>query len=169
MSIGHSRVLTALSFALLATPALADDCVAARSAIADTTHTPVSTTSTKTDAQGKQSVTRMIQTATHKYVQTASDGWDSLNISIQDLIDTLNATKLSCRRSGSDSVNGEPAAVYDVRMEQDGTISDTSIWVSSRSNLIMKAEQGAGGARHTTVYDYSHVTPPAGATEMGLK
>jgi hypothetical protein len=123
------RALILTVCAAVAVPALADDCVAAKSAMLDTGHRPVSVTSTTTDTQGKQKVTRTVQT-------------------------------------GTDSVNGEPAAVYEVHMDDNGTIVEQKIWVSSK-NLILKADGSVNGVRYSSVYDFSHVTPPANSTAMG--
>jgi hypothetical protein len=129
-------------------------------------HTPVSTITTKTDSQGKESTTRTIQTLTNKYVQTENGKWHSVNISIKDLIDDLNTTKVTCRRSGGDTVNGEPAATYEIQAGNEDVMIDSKIWVSSK-NLIMKSEGSIEGARYSTVYDYAHVTPPADAARIG--
>jgi hypothetical protein len=161
------RVLILTAISAIVVPAWANDCApAAKSAIWNSGNTPVSTTSIKTDSQGKKSTTRTIQTITNKYVQTANGKWYSMNISIKDLIDDRSTTKVTCRRSGSDTVNGEQAATYEVQLSTDDVMDDSKIWVSSK-NLIMKSEGSIEGARYTTVYDYAHVVPPADAARMG--
>jgi hypothetical protein len=163
----RALILTALS--AFAVPALADDCApAATSAVWNSANTPVSTTTTKTDSQGKNSTSRTIQTTTNKYVQSANGKWYSMNISIKDVMDERNTTKVTCRRSGRDTVNGEPAATYEVQVDKDAYMNDGKIWVSAK-NLIMKSEGSIEGACYSTVYDYAHVTPPADAAPMGGK
>jgi hypothetical protein len=158
-------ILAAIS--AFAVPAIADDCTsAAKSAMYNSGRTPVSITITKTDAQGKKSTTRQVQTLTNKYVQTENGKWYAMNIAIKDLIDDLATTKVTCHRSGSDTVNGEVAATYEVQVDAEEVMQDNRIWVSSR-NLILKSEGNIEGAHYTTAYDYAHVTPPANAISMG--
>jgi hypothetical protein len=147
--------------------ALADDCaVAAKSAMLATAQKPVSTITTKTSAQGKQSVTRTVQIETNKYVQMESGEWYSMDVAIKDVIDNTKSSKVMCKRSGSDMVNGQPAIFYELRIDTDGTIMESKIWVSSQ-NLVLKSEGIQGASHYTTVFDSSHVTPPANAKRMG--
>jgi hypothetical protein len=162
------RAVVLLTFSALAMPALADDCSVARSAMEDTGHKPHSTTTTPLDSQAIKSVTRTVQTVTDKYVQTKDGKWYSMGIAIKDLTDNLKTAKLTCRRSGSDTVNGESAAVYEVHIENEGSISDNKIWVSSK-NLLLRSDVSTEGHRYSTVYDFSNVAPPPNATPMGRK
>jgi hypothetical protein len=103
----------------------------------------------------------------NKYVQMPDGKWYAMNIAIKDLNDDLSGVQ-TCRRNGSESVGGESAAVYEVHMNLEGSISDSKVWVSSK-NLILKSEGVIEGAHYTTEYDFGHVTPPANATPMGGK
>ena len=148
-------------------PALPDDCAAAaKSAMLATAQKPVSTITTKTSAQGKQTVTRTVQTQTDKYVQLESGEWYAMGIAIKDLIDDTQSTKITCKRSGSGSILGQPAMFYEIEADAEGTIMESKIWVSSQ-NLILKSEGVQDNFHYTTVYDSSHVTPPAYAKRMG--
>jgi hypothetical protein len=161
------RALILMSISAFAAPAMADDCAAAaKSAMFNSGRTPVTITITKTDAQGKKSTTRQVQTLTNKFVQTENGKWYAMNIAIKDLTDDLSTTKVTCHRSGSDSVNGEVATTYEVQVDLEEVMKDNKIWVSSR-NLILKSEGHIEGAHYTTEYDYAHVTPPANAISMG--
>ena len=160
------RTAISIAFALSAIPALADDCaVAAKSAMVATAQKPLSTVTTMTSAQGKQSVTRTVQTETNKYVQTESGEWYSMDMAIKDLIDNSKSTKVVCKRSGTDMVNGHPAIVYELQIDTEGTIMENKMWVCSQ-NFILKSEGNFGTSHYTTVYDSSHVTPPANAKRM---
>jgi hypothetical protein len=75
MQIQNSRLLTALAFAVLTAPALAHDCTTVKSAMLNSGHTPHSVLITKTDGQGKKSVTRQVQTVDNKYVQMPDGKW----------------------------------------------------------------------------------------------
>ncbi|HEX3943471.1 MAG TPA: hypothetical protein VHW69_05230 [Rhizomicrobium sp.] len=163
----NSRILIALGLAVLTSPALADDCTTVKSAMLNSGHTPHSLLTTKTDGQGKKTVTRQVQTVDNKYVQTSNGKWYAMNIATKDLNDDLSGVA-SCRRSGSESLSGESTAVYDVRMNIQGNISDGRMWVSSK-NLVLKSEQVIEGSHYTTEYDFEHVTPPANAISMGSK
>ncbi|HEX3913339.1 MAG TPA: hypothetical protein VHW71_07525 [Steroidobacteraceae bacterium] len=89
-----------------------------------------------------------------------------MGIDIKDLTDDVSTTKLTCRRGGSDTVNGESAAKFEIQMGDGGAVTAGKIWVSSK-NLVVKSEGSTEGGRYVTVYDYAHVTPPAGAVRMG--
>ena len=167
MYIETPRTLIALACAVLTAPALADDCATVKSAMLNSGHTPHSLILTQTDGQGKKTVTRQVQTVDNKYVQRSDGKWYAMNIAIKDLNDDLSGL-LTCRRSGSDSVNGEFTVVYQVHMNLEGQVSDQKIWVSSK-NMILKSEGVIEGARYTTDYDFAHVTPPANAIPMGGK
>jgi hypothetical protein len=167
MYIQNFRVLIVLASAVLTAPALADDCTTVKSAMLNSGHTPNSKLVTKTDGHGKKTATRQVQTVDNKYVQVPDGKWYAMNIAIKDLNDDLSGVQ-TCRRSGTESVSGESAAVYEVHMNIEGSISDGRIWVSSR-NLILKSEQVIEGSHYTTEYDFIHVTPPANAIPMGGK
>jgi hypothetical protein len=163
----RALVLTVIS--AFAMPALADDCAtAAKNAMSNSGHTPKSSVTSVTDSQGKKFTTRTVQTVTDKYAQTPDGKWYSMGVAIKDLIDDVNTTKVTCRRSGADTVNGEQAATYEIQMTADAITADSKIWVSSK-NLILKSEGSTEGTHYVTVYDYAHVTPPANAAPMGGK
>jgi hypothetical protein len=134
MQIRNSRFLIALAFAVLTAPALADDCTTVKSAMLNSGHTPHSLLITKTDSQGKKTVTRQVQTVDNKYVQMPDGKWYAMNIAIKDLNNDLSGVQ-TCRRSGSESLRGESTAVYDVHMNLEGSISDNRVWVSSKNCL----------------------------------
>jgi hypothetical protein len=167
MCIKHALILVALALSVLTASARADDCATVKNAMLGTGRTPHGLTLTKTDGQGKKTVTRQVQTVDNKYVQTADGKWHAMNIAIKDLDDDLSGVQM-CRRSGSESVSGESTTVYDVHMNQDGDQSDAKIWVSSK-NLVLKSETVLEGGHYTTEYDFRHVTPPANAVPMGGK
>lgn len=162
-----TRILIALSVAVFTAPALGDDCATVKSAMLNSGHTPHSVQITKTDNQGKKTVTHQVQTVDNKYVQMPNGKWFAMNIAIKDLNDDLSGVQ-TCRRSGSDSLGGESTAVYDVHSTIQGSISDSRIWLSSK-NLILKSEGLIQGDHYTTEYDFGHATPPANAVSLGGK
>lgn len=167
MHVRTRRTLLVFLSAALMAPTLADDCATVKSAILYSGQTPKSLVTTKTDGQGKKVVTRQVQTADNKYVQTPDGKWFAMNIAIKDLDKDMGGL-LTCRRGGSDSVNGESTTVYEVHLNLDGQPMDKKIWVTPR-NLIVKTEGVLGGANYITEYDFAHVAAPANAISMGGK
>jgi hypothetical protein len=167
MHIENFRILITVGLAAFVAPVLGDDCTTVKSAMVNSGHTPHSLLITKTDGQGKRTQTRQVQTVDNKYVQTADGRWYAMNIAIKDLNDDLSGVQ-TCRRSGTESVGGESTAVYEVHMNLEGSISDNTVWVSSK-NLVLKSEGSIAGAHYKTEYDFGHATPPANATSMSGK
>jgi hypothetical protein len=160
--LGH-RALILTTISAVAVPALADDCaIEAKAAMVHTGQTPVSTATSSTDAQGRKFTTRTVQTIDNKYVQTKEGKWYSMGIAIKDLIDDTKTAKVTCQGSSHDTANGVPATVYAIQVDEDEDIKQTRIWVAN--NLIFRS-----GCGDTTLYDYSHVTAPAGVTPMGTR
>jgi hypothetical protein len=161
--------MAAAVFGLTATPAFADDCALVIAALTASAKTPSNSTITHTGPGGKPVINHMVQTATAKYVET--DGkWKSMNVSIQETLNGMNemikTAKMSCHRTGAESVNGQPVTVYAVHVENQGTTSDSKIWVSAK-NLQLKSEMTVGDTHFVTTADYDHVQVPTNATPMG--
>ncbi len=160
----------ALALCAAAAPALADDCATVNAALMQTAKTPYSETITRTVA-GKQIVSHMVQTPSVKYVES-NGRWVSMNITSKDLIDTMNeqmkTAKMTCHRVGAETVNGLPAAIYTVHVENQGSVSDSKLWISPQ-NLEVKSEMQVNGMKFSVLLDYSHVQPPANAKPLGAK
>jgi hypothetical protein len=162
-----SLLFSVTAFAAFAAPAFADDCAAVRSAMMTGAKMPYTTTITKIDGQGRKTVSQVIQTATTKYVQTHGK-WLSMNISEKDLLDNLKVTKITCVRIGMDSTNGQPAAIYKVHTENDGTVLDEKMWISAKG-LPLKSEALVDGTTYESLYDLAHAQPPADAKPVGSR
>jgi hypothetical protein len=156
--------LTVIGLAWLAgsAPSLADDCATVKRAMLNSGHTPHTAVITKTDAQGKKTVTRQIQTVDNKYVQLPDGKWYTMNIATKDLDDDTSEVQ-TCRGSGG-IISGE--VVYAVHLKLDGGVSEQTWWVSS-NNLVVKTDGVVGGSHYTVEYDFAHVTPPANSTPLG--
>ncbi len=161
------RILIALTFAALSTPAIADDCAALKSAMLKSGHTPHTVTLTKTDGQGKKIVTQQIQTVDNKFVQLPNGKWYSMGIATKDLNDDTSGV-LACRRIGGESISGESTAVYEVHTNIGGEVGDQKWWMSS-ANLILKTQGVTEGAHYTAEYDFAHAAPPPNAVPLGGK
>jgi hypothetical protein len=169
MSLRALCIVSFLALALLSLPASADDCADAMRA---TAQRPVSAVTTKIDAQGKKSTLGMVQTMTTQYIQTTDGQWHSVGVTVQDKIDAaaddLKTSKFTCGRTGIGLVNGVPATIYAVHRDSDGDVSDYKVWVGSNF-LVLKTEGAEEGAHFVTLYDYTHVNPPANAKPIGSR
>jgi len=154
-----------------AAPARADDCTQPMSAMLVSAKTPYSETIVSPDPGGKMVTSHMIQTATVKYVER-NGSWTSLPVPSADLVDTLKdmlkTAKITCRRTGTEQVNGRPTTVYSVHMENHGVLTDGTLWISAQNRQV-KSDTTAGGKHFTATFDYDHVQPPAGAKPVGQR
>ena len=95
--------------------------------------------------------------------------WSSIAFSAKDqleMIDTSSeraAKTATCRRVGSESVNGESATVFASHDDAHGKPIDARLWLSDRSGLPLKSEvHMAGGMVLTDEFRYTNVEVPAG-------
>jgi hypothetical protein len=159
MPIRVLRLLSILAVAPFSLPAIADDCTPAW--IASAQH-PASAVVTKIDAHGTETTGKSVQTLTTQYLQTPDGAWTAINSGIKDNLDGLKTTKVSCERVGSETINGVPSTVYTVHVNSDGNVVDGKAWISANS-LIQKSDLDIQARHYVTVYDYTHVSPPANA------
>jgi hypothetical protein len=130
--------------------------------------------SAQTDARlhgGRPSVSESIWTGTVDYVMYRGK-WMKSPIDMAEIRKTskLAATKVkaTCSHLRDESVNGEPATVWRIHSVSELDTSDTDLWISRSSGLLLKsdAHQDVGGAlgkSHIVArYDYTNVRPPAG-------
>ena len=112
---------------------------------------------------GKQS--QLIQVGGKTYIQV--DGaWTVSKMSVDDEVAMINANKktaaTTCKASGDDTVDGQPVAVYDTHIVNEGSTSDNRLWISKLTGLPLKIEthlaDGGVGAQHMR---YGGVTAPA--------
>ena len=165
------KILGALVLVLTAAPAWADDCMQPTAAMMVGAKTPYSETIVSPGPGGKMVTSHIIQTATTKYVER-NGSWTSLAVSSADLVDTLNemlkTAKISCKRTGTEQVNGQPTTIYSVHIENEGIVTDSTVWISDQ-NRQLKSETTAGGKHFSSTFDYDHVQPPAGAKPVGQR
>jgi hypothetical protein len=82
--------------------------------------------------------------------------------------ENLRTTKsMACRYLRDETVDGEAAAVYHVRSENEGVKSQAVLWISKRTGLPLRSENdidtGDKDKMHLAIrYDYANVQPPAG-------
>jgi hypothetical protein len=103
--------LSAVVLVVSAAPAWADDCAQPTTVMMVSAKTPYSETIVSPGSGGKMVTSHMVQTATVKYVER-NGSWTSLPVSSPDLVDTLKdmlkTAKITCKRTGTEQVNGQP-------------------------------------------------------------
>jgi hypothetical protein len=172
MLFDRNRIfLGAVVLVVTAAPAWADDCAQPTAAMMVSAKTPYSETIVSPGLGGKMVTSHMVQTATNKYVERTG-GWTALPISSPDLVDALNhmlkTAKITCKRTGTEQVNGQPTAVYTVHIENEGVVNDSTLWISAQ-NRQLKSDTTVAGKHFSATFDYDHVQPPAGAKPVGQR
>src|SRR5262249_11707432 len=108
---------------------------------------------------------------TTKYVER-NGIWTSLAISSADLVDTLNkmlkTAKITCKRTGTEQVDGQSTTIYSVHIENEGTVTDSKVWISDQ-NRQLKSETTSGRNHFSSTFDYDHAQPPEGAKPAGQR
>lgn len=144
--------------AVLAGPALADDCAAPLAAQTLTAKTPHKLTATQT-AKGATRTTSLIQTADKIYLQVNGKWRVSPRTPAQaasDAADVVKETKYTCKAMGSETVNGEAADVYQIHSVDGDLSNDNKVWISKSKKMTIKTEAKA----ISNVYDYANVQAP---------
>jgi hypothetical protein len=76
--------------------------------------------------------------------------------------------KATCSHLRDEGVNGEPAAVWRIHSVSELDTSDTDLWISRNSGLLLKSDAhqdvggGLGKSHIVSRYEYTNVRPPAG-------
>jgi hypothetical protein len=118
---------------------------------------------------GNRATGEMITINGERYIQVKG-AWRKSPMTVaatkaQEEENIKNAKVLSCKKTGDDSVNGEPATVYTEHSENDDTKSDGKIWVSKSRGLLLKEElvldSGDAGKQQVSIrYEYGNVKAP---------
>lgn len=112
---------------------------------------------------GKQS--QLVQVGGKTYIQV--DGvWTVSKMTVDDEVAMINENKktaaTTCKAAGDDTVDGQPVAVYDTHIVNEGSASDNRLWISKLTGLPLKIEthlaDGGVGVQHMR---YAGVTAPA--------
>ena len=130
--------------------------------------------SAQTDARlhgGRPSVSESIWTGTVDYVLYRGK-WRKSPIDIAEMRKSVKGAdskvKATCSHLRDESVNGDPAAVWRIHSVTDAGTTDTDLWISRRSGLLLKSDvhQDVGGSlgksHIVSRYEYANVRPPAG-------
>lgn len=97
--------------------------------------------------------------------------WSSMAFPAQDQIDALNAAAAragpqtyTCRKVGSESVNGESASVLASHGDAHGKVTDSRTWLSDKTGLPLKSEVHlSNGTVISDEFRYTDVDVPPGA------
>ena len=164
-------VLAAAVIAVSATPAWADDCTQPTAALMLSAKTPYRETIVSPGPDGKLVTSQIVQTATTKYVEQ-NGRWTSLAVSSSDLVHAFNEMlktgKMTCKRIGTEQINGQLTTKYMVRIETGSIVTDNTLWISAQ-NRQLKADTRVNGKQYAVTFDYDHVQPPAGASHLGQR
>jgi hypothetical protein len=150
-----------------ALPARADDCATLMNSLIAQTNTPYSSSITMSRPGTPAKTSLSIHTGSKLYVQVEGQ-WHTMAMSAKEEIDMVRdaakTAKQTCQVQGSDTVNGEPATVLMAHVVNRGTTSENKVWLSkSHGGRILKTDvQIQDGLHIVAIFDYNHVTPPAG-------
>jgi hypothetical protein len=168
----RSLVTTTLAavFAIVPFAASADDCDAAWAAVRAGMQKPHSSTIMTRNGDARKNINYSVTTADKVYVEKDRDWyarpWNAAKL-IADLDSKLKKTKCTCNRVGEESVDGQPATLYTVHEESEGSVSDNKIWVSDALGVPIKSESHVDDLVTTTTNDYVNVhVPEARVTEL---
>ncbi|RAI54665.1 hypothetical protein [Roseicella frigidaeris] len=151
-----------------AMPAHADDCAPVKAAMLGALRTPHTAIITR-QKDGKPSEIRMIQTRDSRYFEIRGQ-WRSVPLDADDLAEMekgLDEAKIACRRLGAEQLEGKAVTVYAAHVEKEDSVSDNTLWIGS-NGLPLRVETVLEGQTHSTLLDYGHADPPAGAAELLL-
>ena len=152
-----------------AAPAHADDCAIVKTASIAQAKVPYAVVHVMT-LPGKPAQRFEMIFKGDKAYTLMNGAWSSMAFSMQDRIDTINAASeqaakatYTCRKVGSEAVNGEPASVLASHGDSHGKVTDSRLWVSDKTGLPLKSEVHlAAGTVITDEFRYAHVDVPPG-------
>jgi hypothetical protein len=83
---------------------------------------------------------------------------------VQELKDVSKDAKMNCKTTGDEAVGGQPATLYDAKIDNDGSTSESQMWISKTTGLPLKSHtQIDDGQVLDQTYTYDGVTaPPVG-------
>lgn len=120
---------------------------------------------------GRPSVSEVIWTGTTEYLLYRGK-WRKSPIDIAAMQknpkEAVTQVKATCSHLRDESVNGEPAAVWRIHSASEAGTSDTDLWISGSSGVLLRTDthQDVGGtlgkSHIVSRYEYTNVRPPAG-------
>lgn len=157
----------ALIAAGLTAPALANDCDAVIAAAVKQAGMPYRSDMTITAPGGTVQKGQAVYMVDKLY--TLVEGkWNSMAINRaqmeQQIQASLKTGSITCKKVGSDNVNGEAASIYTAHDVQQGNNVDTRTWISDSRGIPVKSEarisNGANVQTISMTISYNNVTAP---------
>ena len=149
-------------------PAVDPGCKVVFDANDKTLDTPNHAYQEHVEAGGKKVTSELITVNGQRYL-LVNGKWSKSRMTVADTKaqeeeNKKNAKVVSCKKVGSDSVNGQAATVYTEHSENEDTKADGKVWISS-SGVILKNEidldTGDATKNHITIrYEYGNVKAP---------
>ncbi len=147
----------------LSSAAYADDCAAPMAATLNGAKKPHSLTTTSTSA-GAATTGHAVWTGTQFFVEVGGKWLLTRETAAQiadAMADNMKSAKITCHAGGSEAVNGQAAAVYDIHVVNDGSASDNRVWVAKAGNVLLKSQVKLDtGDVILSLYDYKNFAPP---------
>jgi hypothetical protein len=153
----------ALAAFCVSSAAFADDCAAPMAATLNGAKWPHSLTSTNT-GPGGATTGHAVWTGKQFFVEVGGK-WlltPETAARIADMMaDNMKGAKITCHARGGEAVAGEAAAVYDIHVVNDDSVSDNRVWISKTGNKVLKSQVKLdSGDTIVSLYDYKNFAPP---------
>jgi uncharacterized Zn-binding protein involved in type VI secretion len=117
------------------------------------------------DGVGPSQPAQIVQVAGKTYVQFQGvwrPGPQTVAQQIQTVADQAKTAQITCKASGTDAIDGQPVAIYDEHLVNQGTAGDNRLWISTASGLPLRIVTHLDtGAVATQDFRYDNVTAPA--------
>ena len=160
--------LLAASVALSASHAFAaEGCAEVRAATLAGVSRPYAASIRIEHADDLPTISHVVMTGDKMYLEMRRV-WSSTPMTTKQLIDKVNQTTLKdilvCQRTGDEMIDGVSTTIYGVENQTPGHASHSRVWIAKANGLPLKTEVRLGGGEVvTSLFDYDHVEPPAGA------
>jgi hypothetical protein len=83
---------------------------------------------------------------------------------VEELKHVSKDAKMVCKSAGNEAVGGQPSTIYDAKIDNMDTISESRMWISKTTGLPLKSHtQIEDGQVLDQTYVYAGVTAPSGA------
>ena len=163
-----SKAIWAGSFAtclsMVVVAARADDCATLMSATVASAHKSYTATSTTSGGGVPTRVSHSVSTEGKLFLEM-NGRWVLTKLTMSDMANQMRAelgtAKLSCRRLGEETVDGQATTIYASHVVNRGNVSDNRLWIAKATGLPLKTEvKLQNGLQIVTVFDYAHAQAP---------
>lgn len=101
-----------------------------------------------------------------KVYKRSDDKWSVEPFQAEDMLRSLTEyrqqAKMTCKKSGSAVIGGQPATLYRIHEDKPGNPSDSQAWLSDATGWVLKIELRSEKMpyTHTIEYRYDNIVPP---------